>query len=136
MARPIRTFLDSGVLMAAFNGPSRLRELALQTLEDPGRLFLTSPFVRLEVLPKAIFNKQADETRFYERFFARAMVARDLKAIFILGEKEAASSGVGPMDSLHIAAAHLLKADEFITTERPNKSIHRSSLAKVVYLFS
>src|ERR1035441_2417250 len=31
-----------------------------------------------------------------------------------------------------IAAAHLLKADEFITTERPNKSIHRSSLAKVV----
>lgn len=86
--------------------------------------------------PKAIFNKQADETRFYERFFASAMVARDLKAIFILGEKEAASSGVGPMDSLHIAAAHLLKADEFITTERPNKSIHRSSLAKVVYLFS
>lgn len=40
------------------------------------------------------------------------------------------------MDSLHIAAAHLLKADAFITTERPNKSIYRSSLVKVVYLFS
>ena len=39
------------------------------------------------------------------------------------------------MDSLHLAAAHLLKADEFITTEKPNKSIHRSSLVKVVYLF-
>jgi len=39
------------------------------------------------------------------------------------------------MDSLHIAAAHLLDAEEFITTEKPEKSIHRSSLVKVVYLF-
>ncbi|MBI1787026.1 MAG: PIN domain-containing protein [Acidobacteria bacterium] len=136
MARPLRTFLDSGVLIAAFNGPSHLRDVALQTLEDPDRIFLTSPFVRLEVLPKAIFSKQTDETRFYERFFARAVVARDLKAIFILGEKEAARSGVGPMDSLHIAAAHLLKAHQLVTTEKPSKSIHRSSLVKVVCLFS
>ena len=133
MARPIRTFLDSGVLIAAFKGVSR--ELALRTLEDPGRLFLTSPFVRLEVLPKAIFNKQADEIRFYQRFFTRAVVARDLKAILTLGEREAANSGVGSMDSLHLAAARLLKADELITTEKPRKSIHRSSLVKVVYLF-
>ena len=107
----------------------------MQTLEDPGRLFLTSPFVRLEVLPKAIFNKQADEARFYERFFARAVVATDIKAILTLGEKAAANSGVGSMDSLHIAAAHLLKADVFITTERPGKSIYRTSLVKVIYLF-
>ena len=40
------------------------------------------------------------------------------------------------MDTLHLAAAHLLKADEFITTEKPNKSVHRSSLVKVVYVFS
>ena len=40
------------------------------------------------------------------------------------------------MDSPHVAAAHLLKAHEFITTERPTKSIHRSSLVKVVYLFN
>jgi hypothetical protein len=39
------------------------------------------------------------------------------------------------MDSLHIAAAHLLKAHEFITTEKPGKSIHRTSLVKVVYIF-
>jgi hypothetical protein len=33
-----------------------------------------------QVLPKkAIFNKQAAETRLHERFFTRAMVARDLK---------------------------------------------------------
>ena len=136
MVRPIRTFLDSGVLIAAFNGPSHLREVALQTLEDPDRVFLTSPFVRLEVLPKAYFNKQAAETKFYERFFARAVAERNLKAILTLGEKEAASSGVGSMDSLHLAAARLLRAHQFITTEKPKKSIHRSSLVKVVYLFS
>ena len=56
--------------------------------------------------------------------------------VLALGEREAANSGVGSMDSLHIAAAHLLKADAFITTERPNKSIHRSSLVKVVCLLS
>jgi hypothetical protein len=39
------------------------------------------------------------------------------------------------MDALHLAAAHLLKADEFITTERPGKSIYRSALVKIVYLF-
>jgi predicted nucleic acid-binding protein len=136
VARPIRTFLDSGVLIAAFKGASQLREMALQILEDPDRVFLTSPFVRLEMLPKAIFNKQVNETRFYEQFFARAEFVTDLTAIFNLGEKEAARSGVGSMDSLHIAAAHLLKADAFITTERPTKSIHRSSLVKVVCLFS
>ena len=40
------------------------------------------------------------------------------------------------MDSLHFANAHLLKADEFITTEKPNKSIHRSSHVTVVCLFN
>jgi predicted nucleic acid-binding protein len=136
VARPTRTFLDSGVLIAAFKGATHLRELALQILEDPERVFLTSPFVRLEMLPKAIFNKQADEIRFYEQFFGRAEFVTDLTAIFNLAENEMARSGVGSMDSLHIAAAHLLKADEFITTERQTKSIHRSSLVKVVCLFS
>ena len=95
--------ISDGCVAAGGKGAPQLREMALRILEDPDRVFLASPFVRLEMLPKAIFN---------------------------LGEKEAARSGVGSMDSLHIAAAHLLKADAFITTERPTKSIHRSSLVK------
>jgi hypothetical protein len=39
------------------------------------------------------------------------------------------------MDGLHVAAAHLLRADEFVTTEKPTKSIYRSALVKIVYLF-
>jgi predicted nucleic acid-binding protein len=135
VAHAVRTFLDSGVLIAAFKGAPQLRELALRVLEDPDRVFLTSPFVRLEVLPKAIFNAQADEKRFYEQFFARAEFAPDLTAIFEIGEKEAAQSGAGSFDSLHLAAAHLLRADEFLTTEGPRKSIHRASLVKVLCIF-
>jgi hypothetical protein len=29
----------------------------------------------------------------------------------------------------------LLRADEFVTTEKPTKSIYRSTLVKIVYLF-
>ncbi len=39
------------------------------------------------------------------------------------------------MDSLHIAAAHLLNADEFVKTEKPGRSIYRTKLVRVVYLF-
>ena len=77
----IRTFFDSGVLIAAARLLDPDGERALKFLDDPNRVFLTSPFV-------------------------------------------------------HLAAAHLSHADEFITTEKPNKAIYRSKLVKVVYLFS
>jgi len=132
---PIRTYLDSGVLITAYNGAPELKELALRVLEDPNRIFLCSPFVHLETTPKALFNRRRSEHRFYHLYFRRAAMTNDLKRILGHGFREAARAGVGPMDSLHLAAAHLLNADEFITTEKPTKSIYRSSLVKVVYLF-
>ncbi len=134
--RAIRTYLDRGVLITAYNAAPELKEPALHVLEDPDRLFLCSPFVHLETTPKALFNKRSGEHRFCQMYFRRAAMTNDLKLILGHGFREAARAGVGPMDALHLAAAHLLKADEFITTEKPNKSIHRSSLVKVVYLFS
>jgi hypothetical protein len=52
-----------------------------------------------------------------------------------LAQKECAKSGINAMDGLHVAAAHLLRADEFVTTEKPARSIYRSALVKIVYLF-
>jgi len=135
VAGQTRTFLDSGVLIAAYKGSPSVGEPAALILDDPGRIFLSSPFVRHEVSPKALFNKQAVEYRFYQSYFRRALFCDDLKAILSHAGKEATKSGVGPMDSLHIAAAYLLGADEFITTEKPGKSIYRTSLVKVIYLF-
>jgi hypothetical protein len=56
VARPTTTFLDSGVLIAALKGQPSIGDRAAQILKDPNRVFLTSPFVRLEVCPKALFN--------------------------------------------------------------------------------
>jgi predicted nucleic acid-binding protein len=131
----VRTFLDSGVLLAAARSVSRDRERALQILEDSGRTFLTSPFVHLELVPKAIFHKKRLEKAFYDEYFNAAEWFRDLDKIEATARTEAAKSGLAAMDALHLAAAHLSGADEFITTERPEKPMYRSSLVKIVYLF-
>lgn len=131
----VRTFLDSGVLLAAARAVSRDQERALQILEDVNRTFLTSPFVHLELVPKAIYHKKRLERAFYEEYFRAAEWIRDLNRIETVAQSEAAKSGLAAMDALHVAAAHLAEADEFITTERLGKPIYRSSLIRVVYLF-
>jgi predicted nucleic acid-binding protein len=136
LRRPIRTFLDSGVLIAAFKGQPSVGDPAARVLKDTNRVFLSSPFIRLEVCPKALFNRHLDEHEFYENYFTRAEMLHNLKAVLATATAEAGRAGVGAMDSLHLAAASLLNADQFITTEKPKKSIHRSSLVEVVYLFS
>ena len=135
MGRPIRTLPDSGVPIAAYKGSPSIEAPANNILDDPTRVFLSSPFVRHEVSPKALYNRQLDEYRFYQKYFRRAAFCDDLKSILSYAGKESAKSGVGAMDSLHIAAAYLLDADEFITSEKPGKSIYRTSLVKVIYLF-
>ena len=63
--RLIRTFLDTGVLITAYNGQTDLRERSLALLEDPRRLFLSTPFIQHECCPKALFNKRHQEYNFY-----------------------------------------------------------------------
>ncbi len=53
-----RVFIDSGVLIAAARGESPTRETAVQLLTDPTHVFLTTPFVYLETVPKAHFGKR------------------------------------------------------------------------------
>jgi len=132
----IRTFVDSGVLIAAARSLDPDGERALKFLDDPNRVFLTSPFAYLEVVPKAIFFKKQMEWSCYDRYIKNAVWFREVHKIEAAAQTEAAKAGPGAMDALHLAAAHLSRADEFITTEKPNKAIHRSSLVKVVYLFS
>ncbi len=135
---PIRTFADSGVLIAAHRGEPADKEKALAILEDPERIFLTNAFLYLQTVPKAIYFKQESELAFYRVYFEDPSLewCRDLQAIYGLAVRQAEQFGLGAMDALHIAAAHLLRADELITIERPDKAIHRSSLVRVVYLYS
>lgn len=67
----IRTFIDAGVLIYAARSQGDLAERAFQILEDENREFASSIFLKLEVLPKAIYNQQSSEVKFYETFLGR-----------------------------------------------------------------
>ena len=73
----IRTFLDTGVLIAAFRGADHERLQALSILRDVNRRFLTSVFLYLDVAPKAIFHRNRLEQRFYEPYFDSAQWCKD-----------------------------------------------------------
>ncbi|MGA2325456.1 MAG: hypothetical protein ABSH05_04150 [Bryobacteraceae bacterium] len=67
----MRTYLDSGVLIAAARGKGQLSQRALAVLTDESREFVCSEYVRLEIIPKPTFFKYRAEIEFYEACFAR-----------------------------------------------------------------
>jgi hypothetical protein len=64
-------------------------------LRDSSRVFLTTPFVALEVVPKAAFNPQKLELSFYERYMASATSYGGLNRIEKIACAEAARCGLG-----------------------------------------
>lgn len=129
-----RTYVDSGVLIAAATGRQpEVHRNALAVLDDPDREFVSSVFVRLEVSPKAIFLGHRDEATFYERFFASVVAwAGPLEEVVDRAARIAARSGLAAMDALHVASAAILDAAELVTTESPVKPLHRTSIVAVV----
>lgn len=120
------TFIDAGVLIAAARGNDWLARRAIAVLDDPQRSFAASTFLRLEVLPKALFYNRADEIDFYDSFFAAVEHwAEPDSALTDSAYFLAARFGLSALDALHIAAAISVGADELYTTERPQKPIHR-----------
>jgi len=127
------TFVDAGVLIAVARGGSEQAARALDILDDPDREFAASPFLKLEVLPQALFNKRDAEVAFYEAFFsAVSKWATDLPGLTEAALREASTYGVEAMDALHVAAAASVGAAELVTTEKPSRSIHRARSVKIV----
>lgn len=113
-----KTFIDAGVLIIAARGVKAASTSALAILGDCNRAFASSPFVQLEVLPKAVFHAQSDETDFYENFFDSVIHwANDLELLLRSAQELACTYGLAGMDALHVAAALAVGADELITTE-------------------
>jgi hypothetical protein len=114
------TFVDAAVLIAAARGGSEQAARAMEILDDPEREFAASPFLRLEVLPQAAFNKREAEVAFYDPAITEAAL------------QEASRCGVEAMDALHVAAAASVGAAELVTAEKPSRSIHRARAVKIV----
>lgn len=105
-------------------------------LDDPERRFASSPFLQLEVLPRARFNRRNAEVAFYEAFFqAVSSWATDLPAIVEAAEVESSRFGLEAMDALHVVAAALVGATELVTCEKPGRSIHLAQATRVVTLY-
>lgn len=130
------TFIDAGVLVTAARGVGEISEKALNVLTDSEREFASSVFIKLEVLPKAIYNRQTEEADFYETFFSAVTYwARDLEQIIQDAHNIACQYGLAAMDALHIAAALSVGASEFVTTEKPTKPMFRVTGIKVISIF-
>lgn len=133
----MKTYLDTGVLIAAFRDKGLGGIRALQILDDSQRTFASSIFVKLETLPKTVYNQQAIEREFYQTFFdAVTDWANDIEKIVEDAYLISCEYGLAAMDALHIAAALAIDADEFITTEKITKPMFRVAEIKVTPLIS
>ncbi len=132
-----RTYIDSGVLIAAIRGIDPIAQQALAILDDPEREFVSSMYVKLEVLPKAVYHKQGIEQEFYTTFFDSVTIwADDWREILRTAYQEACETGINALDALHVASAASVNADELITTELSTKPIHRAKSVKVISLYA
>ncbi|NJK28298.1 MAG: PIN domain-containing protein [Coleofasciculaceae cyanobacterium SM2_3_26] len=129
----IRTFVDAGVLIAAARAGDESAERATAILDDPNRAFASSIFLKMEVLPKAIYNQQMKEAEFYESYFdGVGYWATDIEQLVQNAYQECCQFGLGSMDALHVAAAVSVGATAFVTNEKPGKSIYRTSSIQVL----
>ena len=121
-----RSFLDAGVLIAAARGTGVIPARAHAILDDPERSFVTSEYIRMEVLPKALYHRQHQEALLDEMFFSRAVQIVPASASLLMqAYTDACTFGLAALDALHIAAARFSGAEAFITTERRTKPLFR-----------
>jgi predicted nucleic acid-binding protein len=129
----VRTYIDTGVLIAAFHGDHAANVIALSYLKDPLREYVTSDYVKVELLPKSIFHKQAAERTFYEDFFKPPTIrVPSSDALLAFAIREGGKTGISGMDAVHVACALVAQAAELITTERTTKPIHKANGIKII----
>ena len=130
----IRTYVDSGLLIAAARGGGVLGMRALAVLRDNGaREFVSSDYVRMEVLPKPVYFGREAELRFYSAYFSTVSEwlkfdVSHLEAAF----QEACRAGLQSYDAIHVTVAAISRCDELVTTEKPTAAIHRTTLVRTV----
>ena len=133
-----RTYIDSGVLIAAARGKGRLAQRAFEILSDTTvREFVSSDYVKIETIPKPTYFGHIAEVRFYEAFFSSVStwIAFD-QAHFHEAFDEACRSGLSALDAIHVVIASLTGCEELITSEKLTSAIHRTKKIRVVSIDS
>lgn len=139
---PIEKALREGVVVGLANHAVLInrtgREIPIEDSAAPirnkqGRVLGIVLVFRFETVPKPTFFKQEPEVRFYEEFFASATTwfsfdKSNLDAAF----DEACQSGLAALDAIHVVLAAVAGCEELVTSEKPEKSIHRTHRVRVV----
>lgn len=123
------TYVDASILIQAAaksTAETFARKMrAHQILNDPGRTFVASAFLKLEILPKAQWFNKKREIDFYESFFHAVEGWAPDSELIAPARDLACKFGLGALDALHICAAKHFDA-EFISAEKPTKPIYRA----------
>jgi predicted nucleic acid-binding protein len=145
----IRTYVDSNVLIYAATNKDTIGRNAINLLGEANREFVSSPFVKLETIPFAVYNKKNNQLKFFNRFFESVkswagstnkkypkfirqyIEAKNLADIYEQAYTLAMKYELGGMDAIHIACAIWLDADEFVTGEAPTKPFFRVQEGKL-----
>ena len=114
-------------MIAAVRGEKAIADLALSYLFDPLREYVTSDYLKVELLPKCTYYRYHDERAFYQEFFKSSAIhvpsSDDLLALAI---EEGGKTGISGIDAIHVACALVAEAVELITAEKIRKPIHRA----------
>ena len=122
----IRTYLDAGASIATWRGPQPERSIAEGLFRDAGRVLIASPIVRLELARHR--DNSAAEIAHFQGLFELVKVWVPLDDDLAMRARELRTEyGLGSLDALHVAAAEAGVADQFVTTEKHGKPIHRVS---------
>ena len=133
----VRTYIDSGVLIAAVRGEKALADLALSYLYDPLRDYVTSDYVKVELFPKCTYHHNNDEKAFYDDFLKTSVTrVPSSDELLALAIDEGGKTGISGIDAIHVACAIVAQATELITAERNTKPIHRANGIKVISINS
>lgn len=123
-----KVYLDSGVIIQAFRNKSHK---AFKIIDDNNYEFYISDAVYLEVIPKAKFNKQEEEIKFYEKIFKNFQrIEWDLNALTD-AKNLAETYGLNAMDAIHISHAITKKIDKIFTTEKDTKPMFKVEKIKI-----
>ena len=122
MTERILTYVDACLLITAFRYDDVRGEAANIVLNDERRLFVTSDALWLELMPKPLFYRRAEEVDFYADFFGRSQQRLSWNtATLQRAHTLAATYGLAAMDAIHIAFALEAGADQFISAENSTK---------------
>jgi predicted nucleic acid-binding protein len=109
------------------------RSAAWEILDDGKRYFIASPFLRLELLPKAKNRGTKDEVKFLEDAFSLVMewVSVDDELV-----ERAIELGIAHqlrnIDTVHAASAERVGCEQFVTSELPGKPYFRVVAIKAI----